>query len=72
MTITNKEARAQYEAHNERSRPTVYAEATNAAFEAVRVVAEQYGLKVNNTDAAENLVTQIFTFLWDSNHREEL
>lgn len=68
MTITNREARKQYEAHNERERPTVYAEATNAAFDAVRLVAEQYGLKVNNTDGAENLVTQIFAFLWDSNN----
>lgn len=66
MTLTNLEARAQYELHDERATP--YALAVNQTYDAFREIAAEHGLTVPNGDRAENLVTEMFAMLWDHNN----
>ena len=54
-----------YEQENEKG--SRYAVAANEAYDAISRIAATHGLKVDNTDMAERLVTSIFEFLLDSN-----
>lgn len=66
MTIINRTAREEYEMHEEHA--TEYALATNQAFDALREIAAEHGLKVPGDDRAENVVTAIFAMLYDFNN----
>ncbi len=44
-----------------------YAVAANESYDAIGRIAATHGLKVDNADMAERLVTSIFEFLLDSN-----
>jgi hypothetical protein len=46
----------------------VYAKVADKAYDAIWEIAKEYGLKMPNDDRAENLVTKIFTTVWDANH----
>jgi len=67
MSIVDKEAYQQYLAHD--SHYTVYATAANQSWDALAEIAAELGLKVPNTDAAENVVVEIFKMLWDHNNQ---
>ena len=68
MTIKYAELRAQYEAHAQ-SGHSVYATIADEAWQAVRDVIASRGLRADNADLAEDLVSQIFAYAWDSNNR---
>lgn len=44
------------------------ARVTNEAYEAFREVVERRGMRCDNADGAENLVTEMFRYIWESNH----
>lgn len=66
MTIRDIDTYNQYRAHA--SAGDYWADVTDECYEAVWDVIKQKGLLANNTDCAENLVTEIFRYIWDSNH----